>query len=285
MGLSPSGNKKKNGDLGVHLVDEACFPERRCNMLVACWATRLGESAARLERRSRSTEAQETMPRRALPVALLSSSPCHLRCLAVVTAAWGANSLRPTAVFPHRHLIGTGTASTGRRAPVFCGAFSLNRRAAHQVADFSTGRRSLGGGSEIACSVGTDAPAGDPGEGAASSTVVVAEPGNAAIEVEERPWLGNGPDPMAKTGRVRPGTAASLAVGEHASAGEGTTGRVWLGNGLDPLASLGEAAVVNGSEKGKGVPFEEMWLNGPFKAPLPAEPLVRTCRAQGSGTV
>lgn len=30
--------------------------------------------------------------------------------------------------------------------------------------------------------------------------------------------------------------------------------------------------------KGKGVPAEEMWLNGPFMAPLPPGPVVRVAR-------
>lgn len=66
------------------------------------------------------------------------------------------------------------------------------------------------------------------------------------MEVEERKWLGNGPDPMANTGKILPGTNASVAAVQGA----------------------------NGAEKGNGVPTEELWLNGPFKAPLPPGPLV-----------
>ncbi|CAM9190554.1 unnamed protein product [Ectocarpus sp. 12 AP-2014] len=50
---------------------------------------------------------------------------------------------------------------------------------------------------------------------------------------------------MASTGKIRPGTSASL----------------------------GAAVVVEPGGKGKGVAAEEMWLNGPFNAPVPPGPL------------
>ena len=89
--------------------------------------------------------------------------------------------------------------------------------------------------------------AGDAGDVAAVATSVSGSPATpAAVEVVEREWLGNGPDPLANTGKILPGTSASMA------------------------------AVANGTQKGKGVPTEEMWLNGPFNAPLPPGPLVST---------
>ncbi|CAM9311386.1 unnamed protein product [Ectocarpus fasciculatus] len=122
------------------------------------------------------------MPRRALPACVLSSSPSRLRCLAVLTAAWGSHGFRS---------ISSGNGGTRVRA-------------------------------------------------ATAATNEVGE-----VQVEERPWLGNGPDPMASTGKARPGTSASL----------------------------GAAAVGEAGGKGKGVAPEEMWLNGPFNAPVPPGPL------------
>lgn len=62
------------------------------------------------------------------------------------------------------------------------------------------------------------------------------------MQTDERPWLGVGPDPMAEL---------RTATGEVTSAGSrGTTE--------------------------DGVRFEEVWLNGPFKAPFPPQPVVST---------
>lgn len=124
------------------------------------------------------------MPRRTLPAGVFSSSPSRLRCLAVLTAAWGSHGFRSI--------------------------------------------RS-GGGTRVH---------------AATTTAATNEVGE--VQVEERPWLGNGPDPMASTGKVRPGTSASLGAAVGGEAGG----------------------------KGKGVAAEEMWLNGPFNAPVPPGPLV-----------
>lgn len=138
---------------------------------------------------------------------------------------------------------------------------------------FSKSGGSLGGGASSSSSANADLAGASEG----ASSAAVAEAGNAAtaaIKVEERPWLGNGPDPMAKTAKIRPGTWASLAAGLNATA-EDNASRVWVGNGPDPMVSLGDAAAASRTEKGSGVPVEEMWLNGPFKAPLSAEPLVR----------
>ncbi len=160
------------------------------------------------------------------------------------------------------------------------------------MAAFSNSRRSLGG-AEVACSSSSsssssssaDADLAGASEGASSAAVAEARnAATAAVKVEERPWLGNGPDPMAKTTKIRPGTWASLTAGLNAPA-EDKTRRVWVGNGPDPMASLGEAAAASRAEKGNGVPVEEMWLNGPFKAPVPAEPLVRQRGAQGQAAI
>lgn len=109
-----------------------------------------------------------------------------------------------------------------------------------------------GGGAQLGCDSSIDAitAAGDTGDAAAAAAAAAVSVSGAAtaaaeVEVEERKWQGNGPDPMANTGKILPGTSASLA------------------------------AVANGGgERGHGVPTEEMWLNGPFKAPLPPGPLV-----------
>lgn len=127
------------------------------------------------------------MPRRALPAGVFSSSPSRLRCLAVLTAAWGSHGFRSIS--------------------------------------------SVNGGTRV--------------RAATAATNEVGE-----VQVEERPWLGNGPDPMASTGKIRPGTSASLG------------------------AAAAAAVVGEKGGKGKGVAAEEMWLNGPFNAPVPPGPLV-----------
>lgn len=62
------------------------------------------------------------------------------------------------------------------------------------------------------------------------------------MRTDERPWLGVGPDPMAEL---------KTATGEVTSAGSGGT-------------------------KEDGGRVEEVWLNGPFKAPFPPQPVVST---------
>lgn len=195
------------------------------------------------------------MPRKALQAGVFSSSPCHLRCLAVLTAAWGAHGFRPT-LFPHRHLVSTaGDASTSRRGELGDVGGGVYRRGAQKVdvhvVAFQNGhrRRPLSSGGVQLASTDATAAVGDSGDVTATvaAAAAVSVPGaaaTAAVEVGERQWLGNGPDPMANTGKILPGTSASLA------------------------------AVANGGEKGHGVATEEMWLNGPFKAPLPPGPLV-----------
>lgn len=46
-------------------------------------------------------------------------------------------------------------------------------------------------------------------------------------------------------------------------------------------AEAGGAQPAEGG-KGKGVPAEEMWLNGPFMAPLPPGPVVSVTEAAGA---
>ena len=183
------------------------------------------------------------MPRKGLPASVFSSSPCHLRCLAVLTAAWGSQGFRATV--PHRHLVSAvdATSSSSWRGELGGVDGHVNRRGpqtavgAHVVGFFHGHRRRplSTGGARLGCASADSTAAGDSGDAAAAAT---------SVEVAERKWLGNGPDPMANTGKILPGTSASLA------------------------------AVANGGEKGHGVPTEEMWLNGPFKAPLPPGPLV-----------
>lgn len=188
------------------------------------------------------------MPRRALPSTVYSSSPSRLSCLAVLTAAWGSHSFRPPLL---RTAVAAAAAGRVTTAALIHGK-DASRLAAGAV---SNQRR------QPIC----------------SSLV--------SPSAKERPWLGNGPDPMTKTDQIRPGTRESLAArGVGRGGGEGGRGavgaaaeeRVWLGNGPDPLASLEAAAVavVGGGDRGDGVPAEEMWLNGPFKAPLLPGPLV-----------
>lgn len=69
-------------------------------------------------------------------------------------------------------------------------------------------------------------------------------------ESDERPWLGVGPDPMAEVRKNLP-SALRTASGEVA----------WA---------------RSGGMKEYGVRVEEVWLNGPFKAPFPPQPVVST---------
>lgn len=234
------------------------------------------------------------MPRRALPLSVCSSSPSRLSCLAVLTAAWGSHSFRPP-LLTHRDL-GTAGASSRDSRITTAAAVRVARAVVHGKGTTQIGveaicnqRRRPPCGGFVARSSSSDATASVEDAGGDVSLAV------ASLGVEERPWLGNGPDPMTKTDKVRPGTSASLGAGQTAvgggRGGEGGGGgataedRVWLGNGPDPLASMEAAAaaavVTEGGGKGKGVPAEEMWLNGPFKAPLPPGPLVSKGRDWG----
>lgn len=211
-------------------------------------------------------DTETTMPRKALLASVLSSSPCHLRCLAILTAAWGSHGFRATTLV--RHLVSSSTTSDAtsssscwrrelggvggdvyRRDPQRADVHFVGFSRRHRRRPLSTG------GAQLGCDSSAEASARDAGDPAAAAATSVAGAANttAAVEVEERKWLGNGPDPMANTGKILPGTSASLA------------------------------AVANGGEKGHGVPTEEMWLNGPFKAPLPPGPLVSTMVSDGGG--
>ena len=72
------------------------------------------------------------------------------------------------------------------------------------------------------------------------------------VEKDERPWLGVGPDPMAES-RINLPSALEAAKKTATLEGEG-------GNGDD-------------------IRVKEVWLNGPFMAPLPSQPVVSTLTA------
>lgn len=215
------------------------------------------------------------MPRRALTLSVYSSSPSRLSCLAVLTAAWGSHSFRPPALLTHRGLgaAGAGTSRDMTRAaaaaPPVARAAGLRAKSASRL------------GVEAICNQRRRRPFCTRVVGEETAVEGGDNISLAGVE-EERPWLGNGPDPMSKTDKIRPGTSESLAAtggGREGGGGTAVEERVWLGNGPDPLASssLGTpaaAVVPGGGDKGSGVAAEEMWLNGPFNAPLPPGPLV-----------
>lgn len=182
------------------------------------------------------------MPRSSPPgTGFSSSAPSHLRCLAVLTAAWGAAGFRPTLQQIIRR------ASQGGASPPSithsCGGV-VERPAAARFPGAAYGTQcftsqSRGGSCTVLAvhSRGETAVVEDSDDGAGPAGPVVA--------VDERPWLGNGADPMAEDRKSLP---SSLAAAE-AEGGRG--------------------------EKGKGVPTEELWMNGPFQAPVAPGPVVR----------
>lgn len=209
------------------------------------------------------------MPRGVLPSSGYSSSPSRLSCLAVLTAAWGSHSFRPP-LLTHRDL-GTARDRIAVAAAVRVARATVLQKGTSRLgveAISNQRRRPLCDG--LVARTSSDATAVE----GASGYVTLAG-------VEERLSLGNGPHPISTNDKIRPGTSASSAAGEGGRGGEGggrvaAEDRVWLGNGPDPLASLEAAATAEtgGGDKGHGVPAEEVWLNGPFKAPLPPGPLV-----------
>lgn len=218
------------------------------------------------------------MPRRALTLSVCSSSPSRLRCLAVLTAAWGSHSFRPPPLLTHRDLGAAGAGTSRDMTRAATAALPVARAAvlrARGTSRFGMEAVSNQRRHRPLCALCAE---GD-------ETAVEGGDGISLAGVEERPWLGNGPDPMTKTDKIRPGTSESLAaagggrrgVGREGGGGVAAESRAWLDNGPDPLASLeapAAAVVLGGGDKGNGVPAEEMWLNGPFEAPLPPGPLV-----------
>lgn len=195
------------------------------------------------------------MRRRLLPAHLLSGTPNRLQCLAVLSAtAWGVHGLRLNSHQIMRRTdllrghIAARFSSTLPATPCFAPArttpalntygWSGSRGRTYKC--HVTVLESRGGEELQADAVGVveDSVVGEED----SATDSVAE--SSAVTVEERPWLGNGADPMAEARKNLP-------------------------------SSLAEVAGVGGGAKGKGVPMEEVWLNGPFKASLPPGPVVR----------
>lgn len=178
-----------------------------------------------------------TMSRSARPASLSYSSPNRVRCFAVLMAAWGACGFRPTL---HQILRRTscGYVAGHDAARIVAGTAAI-QSAVHTA--FSTGRRRRShNASVVSCSSSGGTVEDVEGRGVVGCCEEI------AVEAEERPWLGNGADPMAEARKNLPSSLATREAGE-----------------------------VTGGGKGKGVPAEEVWLNGPFKAPLPPGPVVR----------
>lgn len=188
------------------------------------------------------------MPPRALAVVVRSLSPSRLGCLAMFALGYRAHGFGSGVGY---RTIGMASAPSCRRA-----------RTAAAAGVTSTGAMAVRSGDEGSGDV-VIARSGGEGSGEVAATV----------EPEVRKWLGNGPDPMAHTGKVRPweGPATALRPG-----GRGSEEKIWMGNGPDPMAAMQlERATAEAEGEIKNVATEEIWLNGPFKAPMPPGPLVR----------
>lgn len=182
------------------------------------------------------------MPRRSYPGTGFSpSAPNRLRYFAVLSAAWGAAGFRPTLPQIIRR---AALCSAGPTTSISDGCIG---RVKVPAAPYP-GSASLGGISTTVLAVrsrGETAAVEDVGDGAGSEGGVIVE----------RPWLGNGADPMADERNSLPSSLAAAEAG------------------------------VGRGEKGKGVPTDEVWMNGPFQAPVAAGPVVsggvlQWCRMQ-----
>ena len=185
---------------------------------------------------------------RGCPSRFSSCSPNRVRCLIVLTAAWGAHGFRPTL-----HQILRRTAMPFSEYPAAsspaAGLHTCTRPAADNTAAaaaqsaFSRGGRRFHDGGIVAHSTCSSTSIESSG-GSCDEAENVAVAAAASAVAVERPWLGNGADPMSEARK-------------------------------NLTSSLEEAKTGAEGGKGKGVPAEEMWLNGPFKAPLPPGPVVR----------
>lgn len=182
------------------------------------------------------------MPRRSRPgTGFSSSGPNRLRCLAVLMAAWGAAGFRPTLQqIIRRAAQGVASPPSSTHS---CGSV-VERPAAARFPGAAYGTQFFGSqsrsGSSTALAVhsrGDTAVVEDSDDGAG--------PAGPVVVVDERPWLGNGADPMAEDRKSLP----SSLTAAKAEGGRGA--------------------------KGKGVPTEEVWMNGPFQAPVSPGPVVR----------
>lgn len=183
-----------------------------------------------------------------------SSSPNRLRCLAFLTAAWGAHGFRPTLL--QLLLRRTGCSSRPEAAAVqispICvprvGCLRLHSLAAlATIKSSSINSRSSSSSDSLSPAAIVEKKVVASCEGGVPDDVV-----DVAAVAETKPprvWLGNGPDPMAESLVDLPSAAEMAAAGGIAASREGT--------------------------QGESGPVEELWLNGPFKVPLPPQPVVR----------
>lgn len=176
-------------------------------------------------------------------------SPSSMRCLVVLTAAWSAYGFRPTLRENLRRTLSSEhptfnrtTAGLHTQRAAATTAAAAAAVAAHST--YSRGRRRFHDGGVVAHSSRSSIEsAGGGGVGSCNEKTDHVTAG------VERPWLGNGADPMAAARKSLPSSLVAAEEGAGAHTADGG--------------------------KGKGVPAEEMWLNGPFIAPLPPEPVVR----------
>ena len=206
------------------------------------------------------TRTHRPMPRtsRGCPSSRLSScSPSSIRCLVVLTAAWSAYGFRPTLHESLRRTLASEHPTTTPAGLHTQPAAATTAAAAAVAAQstYSRGRRRFHDGGIVAhrsSSSSIESAGGGVGSGDEEMDHVTA-----AIAAVERPWLGNGADPMAAARKNLP---SSLVAAEEGAGGAGVH-------------------TADGG-KGKGVPAEEMWLNGPFMAPLPPGPVVRDLQSR-----
>lgn len=186
---------------------------------------------------------------RSYPASNLKALPAHLRCLAVLTAAacGGCGAFR-TGNTLLQHLSDTTVCLdrlyTSRERPDTTNSCRHNRR---DHAILGTRRRRCHDGAYMAAAAHGGWERATATEDAFVDTGDI-EVGPVAIDAQHgpRPWFGNGPDPMAAT----------------------------------PLAGSAFAAQATAERRASITPDDhpnlEVWMNGPFQAPKPMGPLVRT---------
>lgn len=203
------------------------------------------------------------MPARALTVVVRSLSLSRLGCLAMFALGYRAHGLSSGLVCRTVGTAGAASRGSRRTGTAAAGIASTAASAVHDgVAHPTSGRRRRPRGGDVVV-----ARSGAEGGGEAVATV----------KPEERKWLGNGPDPMASTEKGRQWEGPATA------GGRGAQERIWMGNGPDPMAAALplEQATAEAENQGSSVPTEEIWLNGPFKAPMPPGPLVSRTEEDG----
>ena len=178
-----------------------------------------------------------------------SCSPSRIGFIVVLTATWGVYGFKPTLyqTLPSRLTSEYVTSTTaGLHTQPAAAANTAAAAVAAQPA-YSRGRQRCHNGGIVAHSSSSsiESTGVDSFDGKTDHVTAAAV---------ERPWLGNGADPMAAARKNLP---SSLVAAEEAGAGAQTAA----------------------GGKGKGVLTEEMWLSGPFMAPLPPAPVVRVTMA------